>query len=129
MRAFQRHRALFALAAIASLAACTSWRPYPYELRGSRDLPARIRLNLASLESVQLRSPFVEGDTALVGKRGREVHRVLLRDVVSFEVRETNVGRTTLLVLSGLGLFLWALCADGTCIDIFGGDSVIGGGR
>ena len=114
-----------------AMAACTTWQPYPYELERGTGLPERIRVNLVTSESVQLASPFLEGDTTLVGRvrtRSSAVsRRVPLRDVSSLEWRAVSRGRTAaagvVVLIAGLAYFYWALSSMdlGICVPCGGG--------
>ncbi|HSM05480.1 MAG TPA: hypothetical protein VK858_12760 [Longimicrobiales bacterium] len=107
---------------LVSLVACTTWEPYVVQ----RDVepPRVVRLHLTSGESVNLRSPLMEGDSVLFGQLGTGTRAVMqtipLRSVESMEQRRFSVSTTIGLavgLVAGFYAFVlvgvWARCSDG----------------
>jgi len=77
-------RAAIMILSSLSLAACTTLRPLPSDGTLPADLSHGIRLTLASGETIHLRRPFIEGDSAYVGMAGRNgLQRIPFREVVA----------------------------------------------
>jgi len=97
---FRRFRAVFALAALVSLAACTSWRPYEM-LPSSMQLPSQVRVTLEDGQEITLHDPFVLADTLLHGSvgSGGALRTFSLASVQQLETRRFDAGKTGALVV------------------------------
>lgn len=111
-----RHIAALCLAVL--LPSCTGWAPP----RPDPPSPERTLVRVTTLtgEQVELRDPFITGEY-YAGWLDRERQwRAPLDSIQSFEISETHLGRTQLLLI-GVGLVVLGVAvASGTCFDLWG---------
>lgn len=93
-------RAVAAVLFLMQLAGCRSWRPYGLE-PGQTRIPGTVRLTLTTDEQLEMRDPFVVGDSAIAGRQDAAgpVWTIPLTDVRSLEERRFDPGRTAALLI------------------------------
>lgn len=119
MGIFRRFRPVLAFTALVAVTACTTWEPYV--VRSNAEMPGRLRLHLQSGQTVVLRSPSLEGDTAWVSlDRDGGWKRVPLRLVEAVEEGHISGARSVLLVVgvvAGAVVALVGACVVTDCLD------------
>jgi len=98
---FRRCRAIFALAALVSLAACTSWQPYHVPSARPAPLPSEVRVTLDGGASMTFVRPRILNDTLLVGRatrHGTESLSAPISRIYLLEARRLNWGKTGVVV-------------------------------
>ncbi len=103
---------------LATMAACTTWTPYQAEYQSA--MPERLRIELASHDTVELAYPYWVGRDSIAGQlEGSDAkgvaRTVSLADVNHMEARQSR-SRTALLLLgaAAVGLVLYGVYSFAT---------------